>query len=272
MSRDPAARGQRALVGPRQDRGRGRAARRVRGARAAAGRVQGRTGPHRRRLPRPGRRAVRAATSTRGWSARSASRRCSRTARRAATSRSSRARWACSTASPAAPRASRPRVAGLLRAPVVLVVDVAAMGQSVAALVHGFRTYDELVWLGGVVLNRAISNRHEQLLREALDDIGVPVLGALRRGDLAALGAGGAALPPREHGLVPVVHRTVEALRGIAPARRADRRRGRPRAGARAGPLGAAAGDRPVVAHRRASRSTSRPATSSRRTAPATGR
>ncbi|GIF52241.1 cobyrinic acid a,c-diamide synthase [Asanoa ferruginea] len=100
-------------------------------------------------------------------------------------------------------------VAAALRAPVVMVVDVGAMGQSVAALVHGFRAYDELTWLGGVILNRVASDRHEQLLREALDDIGVPVYGALRRRDLPS------ALPPRQEGVVPVVHREVEALRGI---------------------------------------------------------
>lgn len=99
-------------------------------------------------------------------------------------------------------------VAAALRAPVVLVVDVAAMGQSVAALVHGFRVYDELLSLGGVILNRVASDRHEQLLREALDDIGVPVFGALRRRHLPA------ALPARQHGVVPVVHRAVEASRG----------------------------------------------------------
>ncbi|HYN94755.1 MAG TPA: cobyrinate a,c-diamide synthase [Pilimelia sp.] len=104
-------------------------------------------------------------------------------------------------------------VAGLLRAPVVLVVDVAAMGQSVAALVHGFRAYDEVVWLGGVILNRVASDRHELLLRDALDEIGIPVLGALRRGDLAATGP--AALPPRGQGVVPVLHRTVEAIRAV---------------------------------------------------------
>ncbi|MDQ7909581.1 cobyrinate a,c-diamide synthase [Phytohabitans sp. ZYX-F-186] len=100
-------------------------------------------------------------------------------------------------------------VAATLRAPVILVVDVGAMGQSVAALVHGFRAYDEVLWLGGVILNRVASDRHEQLLREALDDIGVPVLGALRRRDLPA------ALPSRHDGVVPVVHRSVEAGRGV---------------------------------------------------------
>jgi cobyrinic acid a,c-diamide synthase len=100
-------------------------------------------------------------------------------------------------------------VAATLRAPVVLVVDVAAMGHSLAALVHGFRMFDEMVHLGGVILNRVASPRHEQMLRTALDDIGMPVLGALRRGDLPNV------LPARAHGPVPVAHRTVEANRAV---------------------------------------------------------
>ena len=105
--------------------------------------------------------------------------------------------------------ASTASVAVTLRAPVLLVVDAAALGQSIAAVVHGFRAYDEVLPFGGVILNGVASDRHEQLLREALDDIGVPVFGALRRGDLAA------ALPPRHHGVVPVAHRSVEALRAV---------------------------------------------------------
>ncbi|WP_248294598.1 cobyrinate a,c-diamide synthase [Actinoplanes sp. TBRC 11911] len=100
-------------------------------------------------------------------------------------------------------------VAASLRAPVVLVVDVAAMGHSIAALVHGFRMFDEMVHLGGVILNRVASSRHEQMLRTALDDIGMPVLGALRRGDLPNV------LPARAHGPVPVAHRTMEAIRAV---------------------------------------------------------
>ncbi|TCB95833.1 cobyrinate a,c-diamide synthase [Micromonospora zingiberis] len=100
-------------------------------------------------------------------------------------------------------------VATALRSPVVLVVDVAAMGQSVAALVHGFRAYDEQLWIGGVILNRVASSRHEALLREALDDIGVPVYGALRRQDLPAV------LPSRRHGVVPVLTGAGEATRAV---------------------------------------------------------
>ena len=100
-------------------------------------------------------------------------------------------------------------VAATLQAPVVLVIDVAAMGHSIAALVHGFRMFDEMVHLGGVILNRVASPRHEQMLRTALDDIGMPVLGALRHGDLPNV------LPARAHGPVPVAHHAVEASRAV---------------------------------------------------------
>ena len=74
-------------------------------------------------------------------------------------------------------------VAKRLDAPVVLVVDVAATSQSVAALVHGFRTFDPAVRVTGVVLNLVGSADHETMLRAALADSGVPVYGVLRRDD-----------------------------------------------------------------------------------------
>ncbi|MEU8350949.1 MULTISPECIES: cobyrinate a,c-diamide synthase [unclassified Streptomyces] len=105
--------------------------------------------------------------------------------------------------------ASTAHVAKLLRAPVVLVVDASSQSRSVAALVHGFASWDPEVRLGGVVLNKLGSDRHEQLLREALDEVGVPVLGALRRS--AAAGT-----PSRHLGLVPVAERRAEAARSVA--------------------------------------------------------
>src|SRR5947207_6078142 len=47
-------------------------------------------------------------------------------------------------------RASTAHVAGLLDAPVILVVDASAMSDSVAALVHGFATFDPTLRLAGV--------------------------------------------------------------------------------------------------------------------------
>ena len=70
-------------------------------------------------------------------------------------------------------------VARLLDAPVVLVVDASAMSGSVAAVVHGYRDLDRRVRVAGVVLNRVAGEGHATMLREALQPLGVPVLGAL---------------------------------------------------------------------------------------------
>jgi cobyrinic acid a,c-diamide synthase len=101
--------------------------------------------------------------------------------------------------------ASTAHVAALLRAPVVLVVDASAQARSVAALVHGFASFDPGVRLGGVILNRVGSDRHEAILREALGAAGVPVLGAVRRLDQLHT-------PSRHLGLVPAAERSAEAL------------------------------------------------------------
>jgi cobyrinic acid a,c-diamide synthase len=101
--------------------------------------------------------------------------------------------------------ASTAQVSKLLSAPVVLVVDASSQSRSVAALVHGFASWDPQLRIGGVILNKVASDRHELLLREALGESGVPVLGALRRAD-------GVRAPSRHLGLVPVAERHAEAL------------------------------------------------------------
>ncbi|MER5180567.1 cobyrinate a,c-diamide synthase [Streptomyces sp. NPDC002896] len=104
--------------------------------------------------------------------------------------------------------ASTAQVAKLLRAPVVLVVDASSQSRSVAALVHGFASWDPEVRIGGVILNKVGSERHESLLREALDESGVPVLGALRRVRQVRT-------PSRHLGLVPVAERRGEAVESV---------------------------------------------------------
>ncbi|MFB7423265.1 MULTISPECIES: cobyrinate a,c-diamide synthase [Streptomyces] len=105
--------------------------------------------------------------------------------------------------------ASTAQVAKLLRAPVVLVVDASSQSRSVAALVHGFASWDPQVRLGGVILNKVASDRHEELLREALEESGVPVLGVLRR-------APAVATPSRHLGLIPVAERQAQAVDAVA--------------------------------------------------------
>ncbi|MET9590440.1 cobyrinate a,c-diamide synthase [Streptomyces sp. NPDC006516] len=104
--------------------------------------------------------------------------------------------------------ASTAQVSKLLRAPVVLVVDASSQSRSVAALVHGFASWDPEVRIGGVILNKVASDRHEALLREALDESGLPVLGVLRRAPQVAT-------PSRHLGLVPVAERQAEALDAV---------------------------------------------------------
>jgi cobyrinic acid a,c-diamide synthase len=101
--------------------------------------------------------------------------------------------------------ASTAQVATLIGAPVVLVVDATAQGRSVAALVDGFRGFDRRVRVAGVVLNRVGSPRHREILADALDEIGMPLLGVLHRSDAVAN-------PSRHLGLVPVAERAPEAL------------------------------------------------------------
>ncbi|MEV6052499.1 cobyrinate a,c-diamide synthase [Streptomyces sp. NPDC052107] len=105
--------------------------------------------------------------------------------------------------------ASTAHVAKLLRAPVVLVVDASSQSRSVAALVHGFASWDPEVRVGGVILNKVASDRHEELLREALDQAGVPLLGVLRRVPQVDT-------PSRHLGLVPVAERRSAAVEAVA--------------------------------------------------------
>jgi cobyrinic acid a,c-diamide synthase len=85
------------------------------------------------------------------------------------------------TAMPAS--GSTAHVAALVGAPVILVIDARGQSHSIAALLHGFSTFDTSTRIAGVVLNRVGSARHEQILRQACEQVGVPVLGAIPRRD-----------------------------------------------------------------------------------------
>ena len=110
--------------------------------------------------------------------------------------------------------ASTGHVAKLLNAPVLLVVDAASMARSAAAIVHGYATFDPDLEVAGVIFNHVGSDHHEQLLREAVEPLGIPVLGALRRDERVVT-------PERHLGLVPAgerEERTRTALEALAAA------------------------------------------------------
>lgn len=86
-------------------------------------------------------------------------------------------------------------LAARLRIPVLLVLDVSGQSQTAAAVVRGFATHDRSVRIGAVVLNRVGSERHRQGVTAAIEDLGLPVLGALPRDPVIVL-------PERHLGLV----------------------------------------------------------------------
>jgi cobyrinic acid a,c-diamide synthase len=86
-------------------------------------------------------------------------------------------------------------LAALLDLPIVLVVDCSKFSHSVAAIVHGFKSFRQDIDIAGVILNKVGSDRHEMMLRSALAPTSTLVLGAVHRKDTLSL-------PERHLGLV----------------------------------------------------------------------
>lgn len=74
-------------------------------------------------------------------------------------------------------------IAADLDLPVVLLIDASGQSQSIVATVYGFVALAKGVKICGVVANRVGSERHAEMLREALDEINIPLLGAVMRSD-----------------------------------------------------------------------------------------
>ena len=92
--------------------------------------------------------------------------------------------------------ASTAHIARLLDLPVVLVIDCSRLSGSVAAIAHGYRSFDPRIKIAGVVLNRVGSERHLSLLKDSLEPLQLSILGVLRRQDNITI-------PDRHLGLVP---------------------------------------------------------------------
>ncbi len=91
---------------------------------------------------------------------------------------------------------STAQIAKLLNVPVVLILNCSSTSRSIAAIAHGYRTFDPQVQIAGVILNQVGSDRHLELLTAALLPLHLPILGVLRRqNDLS--------IPDRHLGLIP---------------------------------------------------------------------
>ena len=86
-------------------------------------------------------------------------------------------------------------VAAALGLPILLLIDVSGQAQSAAAVVKGCMTYDPRLRVAGVVLNRVGSPRHRRLAGEAIEALGVKIVGSIPRLDALAV-------PERHLGLV----------------------------------------------------------------------
>ncbi|MBB3975147.1 cobyrinic acid a,c-diamide synthase [Rhizobium azooxidifex] len=97
-------------------------------------------------------------------------------------------------------------LAAMLGLPVVLVVDCSRLSHSVAALVQGYVRFRDDVRVGGVILNKVGSERHEAMLRSALEKAGIAIFGAIRHDPALSL-------PERHLGLVQAgEHAALEAF------------------------------------------------------------
>jgi cobyrinic acid a,c-diamide synthase len=72
-------------------------------------------------------------------------------------------------------------IAEMMGWPVLLVLDPSGQAQTAAAVAVGLRDFRPGLRLAGVVLNRVASSRHEDLVRQAMANSGITVLGALPR-------------------------------------------------------------------------------------------
>jgi cobyrinic acid a,c-diamide synthase len=91
---------------------------------------------------------------------------------------------------------STAQVAKLLDLPVVLILNCSSTSRSIAAIAHGYRTFDPQVQIAGLILNQVGSDRHLELLTAALSTLHLPILGILRRRDDLKI-------PDRHLGLIP---------------------------------------------------------------------
>jgi cobyrinic acid a,c-diamide synthase len=98
-------------------------------------------------------------------------------------------------------------IAAMMGWPVLLVLDPSGQAQTAAAVASGLREFREGVRIAGVVLNRVASPRHEDLVRRAMEEADIAVLGALPRHATIAL-------PERHLGLVQAeeLHRLNELI------------------------------------------------------------
>jgi cobyrinic acid a,c-diamide synthase len=88
-------------------------------------------------------------------------------------------------------------IATILNAPVILILDASRTARSIAATALGFTKFHKNSRIMGLILNKIGSKKHEQMCREALGPLKLPVLGCVPKNTEISLES-------RHLGLIPV--------------------------------------------------------------------
>ena len=79
-------------------------------------------------------------------------------------------------------RKTTAEIARLLNIPILLIVNSSRMTSSIAAMVKGYQLFQTDIKIAGVILNYVSGPRHEEKLRDAVEQhCGIPVVGSIPR-------------------------------------------------------------------------------------------
>ena len=92
--------------------------------------------------------------------------------------------------------ASTHHVASLLKAPTILVLDASKAARSIAATALGFAKFHRNSRIVGIILNKIGSKKHENMCRQALANLKIPILGSILKNSDS--------MESRHLGLIPV--------------------------------------------------------------------
>ena len=92
--------------------------------------------------------------------------------------------------------ASTHHVASLLKSPTILILDASKAARSIAATALGFAKFHRNSRIVGIILNKIGSKKHENMCKQALANLKVPILGSIQRNSES--------LESRHLGLIPV--------------------------------------------------------------------
>ena len=87
-------------------------------------------------------------------------------------------------------------VATILNTPVILVLDASKTARSLGAIALGYKKFHKNSHIVGIILNKISSKKHENLCRQSLESLRIPIIGIIPKDENLSL-------PSRHLGLIP---------------------------------------------------------------------